>query len=661
MVNLFLTIIRALFALLDTLVVWLIKNLYVLLVQIANTNVFGSFIYQMLGRIYVFLGIFMLFKLTMSMITYIVNPDALTDKSKGFSKLITNVVISLILIVTVPSIFREAYRLQALILNSNAVYQIVTGRKVETNGSADSASDLIKIAENVGDEIAKGVFSSFVYQYQDVSATTDASTIQPPQCDDVDGCVNSKCTKASCYVAVSTVTLDGGGEHGFANEYKFLLSTICGAVVAYFFLVFCLDAAVRAIKLGMLQIIAPIPILSMIDPKGGNDKLKKWASICGKEYAGLFIRLAGVYFSVSVIQLVMGTLPGVNDAMTYYDPDGTFSTTPVGFFVKLFIIIGALMFAKQLPQFIEQVLGVKLSGGDGFNLKKRFSSMPGMGLAKMAGAGALGFAGGMAANTLAARRNFGWDKNKGFWKNIGHNAWGGIRGLGSAAAGGVSGLGRGAFSKEKSMWKAGAAGVKGAVDKRNLRDQRQESGYHIGRRTADRLDQFAGIPTGADMYDKQMAAYDAFLKEQSGLDGYVEGEIMKGKGSATTSFSWTNVAGQKMRSTGNVNVLRQQVDSLRANGASAVDIQNAEYAYKAALKQAKIDYVNNSNDNTVSEFISNMNYIKDSNSTYEGFSSMGTISTGEAWDSSKGTIKGVQASIKSSDKYRRAQANKKQK
>ena len=211
------------------------------------------------------------------------------------------------------------------------------------------------------------------------------------------------------------------------------------------------------------------------------------------------------------------------------------------------------------------------------------------------------------------------------------------------------------------MWKAGAAGVKGAVDKRNLRDQRQDSGYHIGRRTADKLDQFAGIPTGADMYDKQMAAYDAFLKEQSGLDGYVEGEIMKGKGAATTNFSWTNVAGQKMRSSGNVNVLRQQVDSLKARGASAVDIQNAEYAYKAALKQAKIDYVNNSKDNTVSEYISNMNYIKDSNSTYEGFSSMGTISTGEAWDSSKGTIKGVQASIKASDKYRRAQANKKQK
>ena len=97
MLNLFLSLVRMLFAMLDHLVVWAIKLLYTLLIQIASTNVFGNFIYEMLGRIYVFLGIFMLFKLSMSVITYIINPDTLTDKSKGFSKMITNVVISLIL------------------------------------------------------------------------------------------------------------------------------------------------------------------------------------------------------------------------------------------------------------------------------------------------------------------------------------------------------------------------------------------------------------------------------------------------------------------------------------------------------------------------------------------------------------------------------------
>lgn len=539
MVNIFLTIIRALFALIDTLVVWLIKNLYVLLVQIANTNVFGSFIYQMLGRIYVFLGIFMLFKLTLSMITYIVNPDTLTDKSKGFSKLISNVVISLILIVTVPSLFREAYRLQAKILNSNAVYQIVTGIKINVDNNNNSMSNFITIAEEVGDKIAMGVFKSFVYQKADVGATTTKTQwplaggsvteknkikcteytdeFKSGQCDKGE----TICKTSACMVAVSTVIKeDDDGE--FQNEYKFLLSTICGAVVAYFFLVFCLDASVRAIKLGMLQIVAPIPILSLIDPKNGNGKLKKWGTACGKEYAGLFLRLAGVYFAVSIIELVVGGNNSVTDAMTYYSSAGTIDeNNKVGLFVQLFIIIGALSFAKQFPKFIEEILGFKLSGGDGFNLKKRLGGMPGMGIAKMAGAGALGFAGGMAANTLASRQNFGWDKGKGVWKNIKHNTGGLFRSAGSMTAGGLSGLGRGALSKEKSMWKAGNQARKDAVDARNLRDKRQSEGQggpkgFVTRRIDD-VNRFAGTKTKVDILEDELKGLQY---GDNGMQGY---------------------------------------------------------------------------------------------------------------------------------------------
>ncbi|MBE6138438.1 MAG: hypothetical protein E7173_01675 [Firmicutes bacterium] len=493
MINLFLTIIRALFALIDSIVVWLIKNLYVLLIQIANTNVFGDLIYAILGRIYVFLGIFMIFKLSMSMITYIINPDAMTDKSKGFGKLITNVVISLILIVTVPSIFREAFRLQYMILNENAIYQIITGNTVTSSGGSGALA-LEDNAKYLADEIAKGVFQSFIYK--DAGAVGASTTsVSPPIGDE------GECTTAECYVAVSTVTRDGSGTHGFENEYKFLLSTICGGVVAYFFLVFCLDAATRAIKLGVLQIIAPIPILSMIDPTTGNEKLKKWATNCGKEFAGLFIRLAGVFFATEVIRLILDPNNEFH-MLTYYSSDGTISTTRAGFFVQLFIIIGSLMFAKQLPQFIENILGVKLSG-DGFSLKKRLGSMPGMGLAKAAGAGALGFAGGMAANTWALGNKM-WKGRKGAggpgaFKSLtdGQKGFKGFTratgNLFSGLAGGMSAAGRGAMSKDKNMFKAAGSGIKGAVDKRDVRDERQDVGYGLGDRTLDRVRAWAGV------------------------------------------------------------------------------------------------------------------------------------------------------------------------
>ncbi|MBE6152101.1 MAG: hypothetical protein E7165_02155 [Firmicutes bacterium] len=405
MLNLFLSLVRMLFAMLDHLVVWAIKLLYTLLIQIASTNVFGNFIYEMLGRIYVFLGIFMLFKLSMSVITYIINPDTLTDKSKGFSKMITNVVISLILLVVTPSLFREVYKLQGMILNTNAIYQIVTGYKLQSN-AGDNNSDVISNADVVSSQIVVGVFRNFIYKNTgDVDATT--SSLELPinkngqQCQDY---------QPYCLVDWGTVTRkNSAGE--FENEYKFLLSTVCGGVVAYFFLIFCLDASIRAIKLGVLQIIAPIPILSLIDPKEGDKKLKTWASECGKEYVGLFIRLAGVFFAVSVIQLVIN--PEQYDAMKYFSSDGTIGTQPAGIFVKLFIIIGALMFAKQLPQFIDNILGTKLASNKGsFNLMKRLGETPGV--------GALGRTAALGAKKTIA----GIDSarhGKGFWngtKNV---------------------------------------------------------------------------------------------------------------------------------------------------------------------------------------------------------------------------------------------------
>ena len=61
----------------------------------------------------------MLFKLSFSLITYVVNPDDFSDKSKGFGKLIQNAVISLAMLVLVPYAFQMAFNLQAKILDDN--------------------------------------------------------------------------------------------------------------------------------------------------------------------------------------------------------------------------------------------------------------------------------------------------------------------------------------------------------------------------------------------------------------------------------------------------------------------------------------------------------------------------------------------------------------
>ncbi len=475
-------VLRWLFGVIDKVIAWVIEMLYVLLIKIADTNVFGDLIYQYLGRIYTFLGIFMVFKLSFAMINYIINPDTLTDKGKGFSKLITNVVISLILLAITPNLFYAAFKLQSDLLSSNAVYQIVTGKKLPTS-EGNSNKSLEENAKVQGKEMSYAVYSSFIYK-----SNGDDYDLQVQQIED---CVPNK--GAACILKSDVISAKEGSE--FKYEYKILISTICGAAVAYMLLIFCFDAALRSVKLGFLQIIAPIPILSMIDPGKGSDKVSKWGKECGKTFIDLFIRLAGIFFALDIIHSVITS----DKMLTYYSNE-----MPVkNLFVRLFVIIGCLMFAKQLPNLIESILGIKLSG-DGFSLKKKLGNVPGLGVAKAAGAGALGFAGGMAANTWALGRDI---KNNGIRNALtGHNKGDKLqfndftRGFGkvfTGIGGGVSGARRGATSKEKNLFKAAGAGVKGSVDARNLRADRYATGEGgikgWGSRRIAGIDKFAGV------------------------------------------------------------------------------------------------------------------------------------------------------------------------
>lgn len=599
MVHLFLTIIRALFALIDSLVVFLIKNLYVLLIQIANTNVFGDFIYQILGRIYVFLGVFMLFKLSMSMITYIINPDALTDKSKGFGKLITNVVISLILIVTVPTIFKEAFKLQYTILNSNAIYQIVTGRELPDATTQDGKSQLEANAEAMGETIATEVYSLFIYKAEGGFWDLPDKVNKPI---DEDG---NPCADLDCMLKLDTInnTENASAKNfGFTNVYWFILSTLAGGVVAYFFLVFCLDAAMRSIKLGMLQIVAPIPILSMIDPKAGTDKVKKWASECGKEFAGLFIRLAGVFFAVAIIQLVSNGFEGVDNAFHYYAPNGGSSDTPASLFVKLFIIIGALMFAKELPKWIENVLGIKLSGGDGFNLKKRIGGALG-GAALLAGGAMLGRAsaavGKTALNTANAGARLGasslvnklrgkdntqaMDKFKQRMAYTGQEAKGRFTSLNKKYSGDTYGA---LAKKDKAEVKAGKKEVKdfdkslsrGQVIKDNL-----DSLMASGMTEADANKVIFGDRYGESMNQLKDAKINKITAQQT-LESYQRNlqAAMNAKANGSTSYNGKNVD----------SYIEEMTDYINGTNNSGSNTAKTNYSKAVIDAQDKIDKLN---------------------------------------------------------------------
>ena len=139
--------------------------------------------------------------------------------------------------------------------------------------------------------------------------------------------------------------------------------------------------------------LAPVPIISRIDPKKGKDMFDKWVKTCVNTYLDLFIRLMGIYFAVFVVTQIIDL---------QFEDMVTGQTADVNAFVKVFIILGALLFAKQLPKLIEEITGIKMDGKFTLNPMSKLRQTPLVGAgvttaAALAGGAYTGYKAGVEA------------------------------------------------------------------------------------------------------------------------------------------------------------------------------------------------------------------------------------------------------------------------
>lgn len=367
-------LLRSISFFLDKLVYGFVGTIYNLLVEIAQTSIFTDEVIDIFaGKIYALLGIFMLFKVSFSILTYIVSPDDFIDKNKGFSKLISNILITLTLLVITPWLFTQAMDVQRIILRDNVIGKIFinTGNGVNMPTMSDPGN---------------------LMAYQTYKAFFHVDTSLYPNCVfDKDGELNSECrtdigdtafdsaedtlkyseqtNSVSIYMDDVLLNLKSdNGNKDYVMVYFPFISVIVGIVLLLLLIVFCFDIAVRSIKLGFLRMLAPIPIVSRIDPKKGKEVFDKWFKMVLSTYLDLFIRLIAIYFAVFVISLITQNF-GAVDAVTGLRK----SVNP---FVIVFIILGSLLFAKQLPKLIEDLTGFKMDGKLTLNPLKKLGEVP---------------------------------------------------------------------------------------------------------------------------------------------------------------------------------------------------------------------------------------------------------------------------------------------
>ena len=298
----------------------------------------------------------MLFKVIISAIQYIVNPDLFTEKEKGMFGILKNAIITVMLIAITPTIFEFAINIQKDVIGAlpKIILNAEMGRSTAISSTGSGGTD---VSGNVGQSLAYDVLTSFIHEREghpngkvyDKLNASGRSGVQ----------INN--FESFLAYAGDGISFFGSGNRTY--EYMIIISTIGGAFLVYILLSLALDVAIRAFKLAIIEMLSPIPISSYMFKK---ENFNKFVEMAMNVYLDLFIRMAVIFVILLFLQFVPSIMHNI-----FYGPDA-FNTGSTGFWkwleetlAKIALIFGLLMFAKSAPGFITDLLGLKnITGGD---------------------------------------------------------------------------------------------------------------------------------------------------------------------------------------------------------------------------------------------------------------------------------------------------------
>lgn len=415
---------RSFCAMFDGVATTLLGGIYKVFFLVANATIIsGDVIKVFYSRIQLILGILMIFKLAMSILNIIINPDVVKDQKNGPGKMVTRIVaalfmLTLVIPINIPNatakslnayindhgiLFGVLYKAQDSILSENILAKLILG----TSSNADADDMDVNNLSDIGNSMASIVLKVFVR----INVNDDTL----PACDyasDDDPCSNTVCAaevNESHYaeenvdpqVILSHIndSCGRGSDERYAFGYTPIIGALVMLIMALIITGFTVDIAVRAIKLAVLRLVAPVPIISYINPpKQGGGAFDNWTKSLISTYVDLFVRIAIVYFGLFVIQIIMNG--GMNNIFGSNVQGFTF-TSGIAF---IFIILGILVFMRQAPQFIKDILGIKGKPMGNVGLSSMMAGTASLlGGAGLAGAGVAAMGAFGAASQAAAQ------------------------------------------------------------------------------------------------------------------------------------------------------------------------------------------------------------------------------------------------------------------
>ena len=160
----------------------LIDSMFDVFNFLAKVNLFSNDNYsEIVKRIYIILGLIMLFALSYSLLKAVINPDEFSKGENSFPKLIKNVTVSLVIIAILPTVFSFAFNAQNAILNQNTIPRLIMGESYNEDNNSDSgrmlAYNMFSAFLHVNEEYCTNDASSDVVKFDETMAKTCAQDI----------------------------------------------------------------------------------------------------------------------------------------------------------------------------------------------------------------------------------------------------------------------------------------------------------------------------------------------------------------------------------------------------------------------------------------------------------------------------------------------------
>lgn len=535
-----------------------IVDLYNVFMYTARAEILeSSFIQGIYNKVGMILGIFMVFKLSFSLIQSLVDPSKFTDEKKGFGGIIKRSVISIVLLGITPSVFNMAFDLQNLVVGSanntdNIIYKLIVGKAPS------------KDAESFGHVIASELYFGFYTENEPLKLNQGLEVTYPDS-----GGVQLEVhdyeylktqileDHMSFSDTVDYISITKTGQ--YVIKWDGLFAIGFGLFMVYILITYCISVATRVIQLAYLQLIAPVPILSYIsDPEGS---FKNWTKQCMTTYLDLFIRLAIIYFIITVSTQILQAFSEVGSV--FYESTGLEAGSGTAKWVSRFLIIGLLMFGKRVPELLKDLFpnfgGGAASIGFGLkNPKKMLGDIPGMGIAKGAATFGLGTVVGGAAGMASGIKN-------GY----------GVRGK---IAGAFGGFNRGI---------AGGAKTKGNIFK-NV-----QGGMSSTRQARQRALDKQMYKIDNSKLNKEYQDNEAIIAAKKAIDDRAESELLKTDTGAQAAQARLNYIETNVG----------KVDAVTGRTITTADVVAQKATYKAYMDSAKETWVNTnaSNDKDIAK------------------------------------------------------------